>query len=121
VSLPDSRYSSSAAYEPRPGSILNAELLIVAMIESPQAAENADAIAAIPGIDVLLTGSNDLALEMGVRGQLGHDRIPEAFEKVGAPCRRHNKVLGIGGVYDQELASRYRPPARQPQNPVQSE
>jgi 2-keto-3-deoxy-L-rhamnonate aldolase RhmA len=26
---------------------------------------------------------------------------------VGAACRRHNKVLGMGGVYDQELARRY--------------
>jgi len=58
---------------------------------------------------------------MGVPGQPGHDRIREALEKVGATCRRRNKVLGMGGVYDQELASLYRPPARQPQNPVQSE
>ena len=104
---------SNAAFGYRPPaaaeaqSILNAQLLIVPMIETPQAVENADAIAAIPGIDVLLIGSNDLALEMGIPGQLGHDRIREAFETVGAACRRHNKVLGMGGVYDEELASRY--------------
>ena len=81
--------------------------LIIPMIETRQAVENAEAIAAIPGIDALLIGSNDLALEMGIPGQLGHDRIREAFETVATACRRHSKVLGMGGVYDEELASRY--------------
>ena len=77
------------------------------MIETPRAVENADGIAATPGIDALLIGSNDLALEMGIPGQLGHDSIRQAYETVGTACRRHNKVLGMGGVYDQEVASRY--------------
>jgi 2-keto-3-deoxy-L-rhamnonate aldolase RhmA len=87
--------------------ILNEELLIVPMIETPQAVDNAEAIAAIPGIDALLIGSNDLALEMGIPGQVGHERMRAAYEKVLAACRRHNKVLGMGGVYDEEVASRY--------------
>jgi 2-keto-3-deoxy-L-rhamnonate aldolase RhmA len=103
--------NAAFGYRPPPAAeaagILNAEILIIPMIETPQAVGNAEAIAAIPGIDVLLIGSNDLALEMGIPGQLGHDRVREAFETVRAACRRHNKVLGMGGVYDQELASRY--------------
>ena len=104
---------SNAAFGYRPPPVaeasktLNEQLLIIPMIETPLAVENADAIAAIAGIDALLIGSNDLALEMGIPGQLGHDRVREAYEKVGAACRRHGKVLGMGGVYDQELAPRY--------------
>jgi 4-hydroxy-2-oxoheptanedioate aldolase len=105
---------SNAAFGYRPPptagaqqTILNAGLLIIPMIETPQAVENAEAIAAIPGIDALLIGSNDLALEMGIPGQLGHDRIRAAYETAGAACRRHGKVLGMGGVYDEELARRY--------------
>jgi 2-keto-3-deoxy-L-rhamnonate aldolase RhmA len=98
-------------YRPPPAAeaakTLNEELLIVAMIETPLAVENADAIAAIAGIDALLVGTNDLALELGIPGQLGHERIGEAYGKVGAACRRHGKVLGMGGVYDRELAPRY--------------
>jgi 2-keto-3-deoxy-L-rhamnonate aldolase RhmA len=86
---------------------LNAELLLVAMIETPTAVENASAIAAIDGIDVLLIGSNDLSLEMGIPGQVGHERVRAAYEKVAVACRQHHKVLGMGGVYDQEVASRY--------------
>ena len=104
---------SNAAFGYRPPAaaeaqqILNAGLLIVPMIETPLAVENAEAIAALPGIDALLIGTNDLTLEMGIPGQLGHERVREAYEKAGAACRRHNKVLGMGGVYDQELATRY--------------
>jgi 2-keto-3-deoxy-L-rhamnonate aldolase RhmA len=86
---------------------LNAEILVVPMIETPEAVDNADAIAAIAGIDALLIGTNDLTLEMGIPGQVGHERVRAAYAKVADACRRHNKVLGMGGVYDQELAARY--------------
>jgi 2-keto-3-deoxy-L-rhamnonate aldolase RhmA len=86
---------------------LNSELLIIPMIETPEAVENAEKIASIDGIDALLMGTNDLCLEMGIPGQVGHERVREAYAKVADACRRHKKVLGMGGVYDQEIASRY--------------
>ena len=98
-------------YKPPPAApmqaALNTEILLVAMIESPQGVENADAIAAIDGIDALLIGTNDLCAEMGVIGQIGHERVQEAYRTVAQACTRNNKVLGMGGVYDQELATRY--------------
>jgi 2-keto-3-deoxy-L-rhamnonate aldolase RhmA len=86
---------------------LNEAVLVVAMIESPQAVGNADAIAAVEGIDALLIGTSDLTAEMGISGQIGHARVAEAYEKVGAACRAHGKALGMGGVYDKDNASRY--------------
>jgi len=77
---------------------LNEAVLVVAMIESPQAVANADAIAAVPGIDGLLIGTS---------GQIGHAKVAEAYDKVGAACRKHGKALGMGGVYDKENATRY--------------
>ncbi|HET6223374.1 MAG TPA: aldolase/citrate lyase family protein, partial [Dongiaceae bacterium] len=74
---------------------------------TPLAVANADQIAAIDGIDALLIGTNDLSLEMGIPGQVGHERIRAAYGKVADACRGHNKVLGMGGVYDQEIAARY--------------
>ena len=77
------------------------------MIESPQAVGNANAIAAIEGIDCLLIGTSDLTAEMGISGQIDHPRVAEAYEKVGAACRANGKALGMGGVYDKDTASRY--------------
>jgi 2-keto-3-deoxy-L-rhamnonate aldolase RhmA len=103
--------NAAFGYRPPPApeqqQVLNAGLLIIPMIETPTAVENAEAIAAIPGIDALLIGTNDLALEMGIAGQLGHERIRDAFDKVGTACGGHGKVLGMGGIYDEELARRY--------------
>jgi 2-keto-3-deoxy-L-rhamnonate aldolase RhmA len=38
---------------------------------------------------------------------MGHPKIIDAYATVGAACRKHGKVLGMGGVYDEENASRY--------------
>ena len=86
---------------------LNDAVLVVAMIESPEAVRNADAIAAVEGIDVLLMGTSDLTAELGISGQIGHAKVTEAYETVAKACRAHGKALGMGGVYDKENASRY--------------
>jgi len=86
---------------------LNAATLITVMIETPQAVENADAIASVPGVDVLLIGTNDLAMTMGIPGDVGNPRIVAAYEKVIAACRKHGKHAGMGGVAAEELMKRY--------------
>jgi 2-keto-3-deoxy-L-rhamnonate aldolase RhmA len=86
---------------------INAEILTVVMIESPEAVKNAGDIAAVDGIDVLLIGTSDLSSELGIAGQMGHPKLIDAYATVGAACKKHGKVLGMGGVYDEENASRY--------------
>jgi 2-keto-3-deoxy-L-rhamnonate aldolase RhmA len=86
---------------------INAEILVVAMIESPEAVANADAIAAVDGIDVLLFGTSDLSTAMGIPGEIGHPRVQEAYRSVADICRRRGKVLGMGGVYDETWARTY--------------
>jgi 2-keto-3-deoxy-L-rhamnonate aldolase RhmA len=83
------------------------EVLIVAMLESPEAVANADAIAAVPGIDLLFFGAVDLSIAMDIAGQFGHPRIQKAFEEVSGICRRHGKFLGMGGVYDEQWTRAY--------------
>ena len=86
---------------------VNATTLLVAMIETPQAVGNAEAIAAVPGIDALLIGTNDLAMEMGIPGDFANPRVAAAYETVIAACRKHGKFPGMGGVYNEELMQRY--------------
>ena len=76
----------------------NERTLLILMIETPQAVEQADAIAAVPGFDVLLIGSGDLSTEYGIPGQGSHPKMRAAQEKVAAACRKHNKVYGIAGL-----------------------
>ncbi len=86
---------------------LNREILVACMIETPLAVANAEAIAAVPGVDVLMFGTSDLTATMGIAGQVGHPDVRAAYEAVGAACRRHGKVMGMGGVYDEKVAPDY--------------
>jgi 2-keto-3-deoxy-L-rhamnonate aldolase RhmA len=86
---------------------LNAATLVSVMLETPQAIAQADAIAAVPGVDVLLIGTNDLTMELGLPGQLGHPKVVAAYETVIAACRKHGKWAGMGGVYTEDLMPKY--------------
>jgi 4-hydroxy-2-oxoheptanedioate aldolase len=82
-------------------------LLVIPLIETPTAIANAEAIAAVPGIDALLIGTNDLAAEIGIPGEFGHAKIADAYERVISACRKHGKWPGMGGVDAEELMQKY--------------
>ncbi|WP_428484420.1 HpcH/HpaI aldolase family protein [Rhodopila sp.] len=86
---------------------LNAANLTVVMLETPTAIANADEIAAVPGVDVLLIGSNDLCAEMGIPGDFGNDRLADAYGKMIAACGRHDKFPGMAGIYNEAIMPRY--------------
>ena len=86
---------------------VNAATLIVVMVETPKAVDNVEAIAATPGIDSVLIGTNDLCMEMGIPGQFDHPRVKDAYQKVIAACRAHGKHPGMGGVYNPPLMKKY--------------
>ncbi|HVC63517.1 MAG TPA: aldolase/citrate lyase family protein [Acetobacteraceae bacterium] len=86
---------------------LNAANLTVVMLETPAAIANADAIAAVPGVDVLLIGSNDLCAEMGIPGDFGNERVAEAYRVMIAACRKHGKSPGMAGIYNEAIMPRY--------------
>ena len=87
--------------------ILNRENLICAMIETEEAVANVDEIAKVQGIDVLMIGTSDLTSTMGIPGQWGHAKVQAAYEKVGAACKKHGKLLGTGGIGDDQWMQHY--------------
>jgi 2-keto-3-deoxy-L-rhamnonate aldolase RhmA len=50
---------------------------------------------------------NDLSVDMGIPGQLGHARIAAAVASVVEAARDAGKFVGFGGVYDPELIKKY--------------
>jgi len=85
---------------------VNREMLLVAMIETPEAGEQADKIAAVNGIDVLLIGTNDLSTGMGIAGQHDHPRVNLVYDQVLAACKKHAKTPGMGGSYAPDMLKR---------------
>lgn len=87
---------------------LNDATMIVAMIESTAGLAAIDEIAAVPGIDILLVGANDLCAESGVPGQFDHPLVGDAYSRTLAACRAHGKVLGVGGLASRpDLIKKY--------------
>ena len=78
--------------------LLNATTTVVVMLETPEAVERADEIAAVPGVDILHVGSTDLCDALGMPGKFADPALARAFERVVAACRAHGKIAGAGGL-----------------------
>ena len=85
----------------------NENILVAVMVETEQAINNVDEIAATEGVDVVHVGTNDLLAEIGLAGQFDHPRVAQMYEQVIAACKRHGKHAGLGGVRDPQLCKRY--------------
>jgi 2-keto-3-deoxy-L-rhamnonate aldolase RhmA len=86
--------------------IANQRTLCLVQIESVAAVDNADEIAAVPGVDGLFLGMGDLACAYGQPGEVEGDKLDHARQEVLAACRRHGKFPGIF-AYGLDLARQY--------------
>ena len=67
------------------------ETIVIAQIEDIEGVENADAIAATPGIDGLFLGPADLSVAYGKDHQTS-DELMAAIEQVGTAAKTHGKT-----------------------------
>jgi len=73
----------------------NAETFVVIQIEDPAAIGHADAMAAVPGVDILFLGPGDYSILAGIPGQMNHAIIKEAMQKVSAAAKKFGKDWGM--------------------------
>jgi 2-keto-3-deoxy-L-rhamnonate aldolase RhmA len=81
--------------EPDPVERARERTLGIAQIESPEAVEAVEEIAAIEGIDVLFVGPSDLSYSMGIFRQFDDPRFRAAIERVVAAASAAGKTAGI--------------------------
>jgi 2-dehydro-3-deoxyglucarate aldolase/4-hydroxy-2-oxoheptanedioate aldolase len=79
----------------RDPSQVNASVLSVVQIETLQALINVEEIAAIPGVDVLFVGPNDLSASLGIPGQFESSDYLDALHRVSEACRNNHVAAGI--------------------------
>ena len=77
---------------------LNRETLVMVMIETEEGLANVDEIAAVPGLDTLHIGANDLSVEFGLAGEVDHPRMLEAYARVMGAARENGLSVGVGGA-----------------------
>lgn len=79
---------------------LNELCLLVCMIETVQGLNNVEEIAAVPGVDVLHVGSNDLLANMGKPGKFDDPAIVAAQDRVIKAAKDNGIFSGCGGNRD---------------------
>src|SRR5579863_6281901 len=84
----------------RPGAVkdkfaaANKRSTLFCQIETAEGVKNADAIAALPGVDCLWVGHFDLSVSLGVPGEFGSKTFADAIACVSEATRKHGKSLG---------------------------
>jgi 4-hydroxy-2-oxoheptanedioate aldolase len=93
--LPQLQFRTFPAPESLPA--LNDATMVIVQFESAASLAAAEDIVAVPGVDLILIGTNDLMADLGIPGEYDHPKVHDAYERTIALCRKHGKHVGIGG------------------------
>ncbi len=74
------------------------ETLFMALVESRKGVENAAEIAAVPGVDVVQIGPNDLSMSMGHYGRSDDPEVQAAIDQIIAAAKAAGKAPGSGAI-----------------------
>lgn len=94
--LPHLQFRSFPAAEAQRS--LNDATMVIALLETADAVERAEEIAAVEGLDMVLIGANDLTADLGIPGQFEHEKARDAFARTIAAARKYGKHVGVGGL-----------------------
>jgi 4-hydroxy-2-oxoheptanedioate aldolase len=79
----------------------NNNVIVALQVETASCIENIDEIAAVPGVDILFLGQNDLCMSMGLyeKYEFPHmytsPELQAATDKLIAAAKRNNVILGL--------------------------
>lgn len=73
----------------------NAATMVVVQIESPKGIENLDAMASVPGVDVVCVGPQDLSINLGLHGQFDNPDFQDAIRRINEICATHGVPTGM--------------------------
>lgn len=76
----------------------NSQRVLILQIESPEALENVEEIAAVPGFNGLLFGPGDFSHRIGQAGALDHPLVVAARKRVAAAATANGKFAMASGI-----------------------
>jgi 4-hydroxy-2-oxoheptanedioate aldolase len=83
----------------------NRETFLTVQIETPEALDNVDAIAAVPGVDVLFLGPGDMSLRLGCSPSPNDPKMMAAQKRIADAAQKHGKAWGrpVGTAEDAKV------------------
>jgi len=83
----------------------NGSIAVVVQLETAHALEQAEAIAAVPGVDALFIGPADLSASMGYPGEFLHPAVVDAMAQAAARIKAAGKPVGSLGTTPEAVAT----------------
>ena len=87
----------------------NAETLVLPQVETREALERVEELAAVPGLDGFIVGPRDLSMALGFSDGPGHPEVEAAIDRVAEVSRAKGLIVGTvapTGARAKELAAR---------------
>jgi 2-dehydro-3-deoxyglucarate aldolase/4-hydroxy-2-oxoheptanedioate aldolase len=113
---PDGRRGAAFGVAPHddylPGSVTgkiaaaHERTLVICLVETAVGIDNVDAIAAVPGVDVVWLGHFDLTNFLGIPGEFTHPKYRDAVKRIAAAAAQHGKSAGYMAA-DEQLGREY--------------
>ena len=79
----------------------NRERFVIFQIEDPEPLDELEAIAELPGVDMLFFGPADYSTAIGIPGDIWHPEVAAVSEKVAETARKAGKMAGTVAVPDR--------------------
>ena len=73
----------------------NRESFVAIQIETAEALNEVDGIAAIDGVDLIFLGPADMSQNLGVIGDFMNPKCLAAIDRISAACAKHKKPWGV--------------------------
>jgi 4-hydroxy-2-oxoheptanedioate aldolase len=87
---------------------MNDATMVIVQFESAASVAAADEVMAVDGVDMVLIGTNDLMVDLGIAGQFDHPLVHDAYVRALAACKKYRKHLGVGGLSTRpDLVAKY--------------
>ena len=84
----------------------NDSTFVIIQLETPQAVDALEKIAAVPGVDALFLGPGDLSANMGYIGDIAHPAVQQVIADVAKRCQAIGIPCGIVGP-TPDMVSRF--------------
>jgi 4-hydroxy-2-oxoheptanedioate aldolase len=87
---------------------MNDATMVIVQFESAASLAAAEDVIAVDGVDMVLIGTNDLMVDLGIPGQFDHPLVHDAYVCTLAACKKYGKHLGVGGLSTRpDLVEKY--------------
>jgi 2-keto-3-deoxy-L-rhamnonate aldolase RhmA len=81
--------------------VCNRVTLVISMMETFEAVDCVEELAAVENVDSLLIGTNNMCAKLGIQCEYKNPRLTKVHEKAIAACKKHSKRVGVGWLHSR--------------------